>query len=413
MLKIRLGAMLLVNATVSVCAALLVSEAMTRVMSVYEHWQLLRASLIAMFISVVLMYSVRCYAGTVPVPYADAVSDVHRYIRGRGLVYSERHGTFTVRLGKYSSAKVHVRGCQDGAEVFFSPYGTQNGRGLVIILAVLGYSLPVALAISVRFALSARLFASEVLAHLSAPGRSIAESQTRETTKELLETSLTEARRIALETYEARRSDYHDYVLLLVMGCIAAAVLGLILLLMHHDSPIAPEFGLWLLGSAAAASAAALSGIWMLRRRMTPEIDHLREWVERLELQLVVESMETPLDEQSETSFEVLAAVGKELPGWLSSRRRSGSFFHPWTSMLILVLGFLTYSFVMSGITWQGFGKTSWVSFLAAAVTATLAVYLHRWMKKTVAAERAQFCDGWRSRWDAMMSDSDRLLGEG
>lgn len=413
MLKVRLGAMLLVNAAVSVCAALLISEAMTRVMSFYEYWQLLRASLIAMFISVVLMYSVRCYAGTVPVPYADAVSAAHRYIRGRGMVYSERHGTFTVRLGKYASAKVYVKGRQDGVEVSYSPYGTQNGRGLVVILAVLVYTLPVALAVSLRFALSAKLFAYEVVAHLSDPVRREAECQERETIKEMLETSLTEARRVALETYEARRSDYHGYVLLYVTGCIMATVLGLILLLFYHDSQGIPEFGLWLAGSAAAASAAVLSGLWALKRRMSPEIEHLRGWVERLELQLVAESMETPLDEQSETSFEVLAAVGKELPGWLSGRRRSGSFFHPWTSMLILVLGFLTYSFVMSGITWQGFGKTSWVSFLAAAVTATLAVYLHRWMKKTVAAERARFCDGWRSRWDAMMSDSDRLLGEG
>lgn len=410
-MRLRFWMALLVNVTVSACGAILISEAMARIWFIYAYWQLIRTTFIAMLISVALMYLLRCHAGTLQLPYADAVSGMHRYIRSRGLVCTRSEGTFVVRLGEYASAKIYVRSGRDGVEVHFAPYATHRGRGLVVILAVLAYTLPVALAMSLRFALSARLFASEALAYLSSPERLSAESATRETTRELLETSLTEARRIALETYEARRSDYQGYTLLVMMGCIMTAILGLIFIILLRGHDVTDDLQWWLLGSLAPTFAAFAAAFWALRRRMKPEIDALRGWVTRLEVQLAIETLESPLDDQDETSFEVLAAVGKELPEWLSRKRRSGSFFYPFTTMAIVVLAYLTFTFVMSGISWQPFEIRSALSFLAAGVTATSAFLLYYHVKGRVAEERAKFCDGWKSRWEAMMSDSERLLG--
>lgn len=411
MLKIRFGTMILVNAAMSICVAMLVVAAMGELVSVYKYWQLLRASLVAMFISVVLLFSLRCYAGTLKMPYAEAVSGMHRLIRDRNLVYSEDRGTFIVRLGPYASARIRLEAHGEAVDVFFAPHGTPRGRSLVVLLAILAYTLPVAVAISIRFALLSRQFASDMLAHVSSNGQVAVGVSVRETTKDMLETSLIEARRIALETYEARRSDYHDYVALLAMGCVLSAVVGLILLLAYHISPTMEEAGPWLLALAAAGSVAFVSGLWTLKKRMRPEVNHLESWVKKLEQRLVIESMSTPLDDDSETSFEVLAAVGKELPAWFSNRARSWYYFHPWTGVLVMLLGFLAFSIAMSGVAVQPFGGVNGVAFLVAAVVAACAALVHRRAKALAAAERARFCDGWRQRWDAMMSDSDGLLG--
>src|SRR3990170_580014 len=146
---------------------------------------------------------------------------VHR-LRLAGLVVAEGEGQMSVRVGRISAVRVHLKSVTEGTEIRYRPDATPSGWTLVLALIFLGaYGLTaIAAVILVLYvALRASQFVRLRLANLAV--KAAMDPRPRPDASLLLVDELAETYRIATEAYEAERSAHGDRVLLAALGALA------------------------------------------------------------------------------------------------------------------------------------------------------------------------------------------------
>ncbi len=145
---------------------------------------------------------------------------------------------------------------------------------------------------------------------------------------------------MASEAYEGTRSNYEDAILLVFVGGIVVFMISLAGATSGY-ADILPEpvsGGDAMVVSFLAALGFTAAVLWFVRRRYKAILLRLKDWTLDLDVAFQMElSGIAPVDSQRST-IETMADAWKDLPSWLSARRKSSAYREPGTWLLIFAL---------------------------------------------------------------------------
>ncbi len=304
---------------------------------------------------------------------------VHR-LRVAGLVVAEGDAQMSVRIGRVSAVRVHLRSVTEGTEVRYRPDATPSGWTLVLALIFLGaYGLTAfaAVVLVLVVALRASTFARTRLAPMAVKA-AIRGPTARPDAAALLVDGLAETYRIATEAYAAERSRYGDRQLLGALGALAlwtALFFGLLL----------AGFPLWdaALWPAAAAAVVLLAGGSAVFRAFRPRRQEYRGWTDRL--RAAWSAAASGSEDAGPSGLALLAEASGQVPGWLQAARRAGFLRDPHGYVVPVALGFWGYWLLWAFVWFAPQGETLPVGVVLAgtgiALLAGAVVLQRRWAR--------------------------------
>jgi hypothetical protein len=359
---------------------------------------------------VVILYYTRFKSASLCNTADTAAEALSRELMGAKYLV-ERAGTdFIVRLDRSTGVAVAVKPKDQGCQASYCLKATPRGRARLGILTVI--VPPMAFFLLV-------FYLSKAIRFGEGPLRKIAEGVKAQPVKrergirELLTEGLSEARRLALEAYEARRSDYEDMVILsFVMGLFALLVALLVSFYIGGwEGPDVNPLMAIVAGTVAFGFSTLLS-VYLVRRKYSPQLDGLRSWNSALSAAFESEALPAIGDVTPHSSFELLAEASRELPTWVEIRRTSMMAREPLWSMLMVYSIYAGFFLLWGGSIAMLDGSAGGLIAAAigtAAIVFGLLIYIVSAKRRAVEAKTLH--ERWRKRSDEMASHIEDLLG--
>jgi hypothetical protein len=322
-------------------------------------------------------------------------------LRLTGSQVSTEGESLVVRVSSLSSVKLTFEPSGSGTLVRTQAWATPTGWSVTIVSLLLWYFSVVSLIVTALVFRRSMHHSVDSLLPTIAGIRSDSFAAREIDIRSALLEGLSEARRLATEAYEGTKSNYGDAILLVAVGCIVVFLISLL-------AAMSGFFGL-LQGSMDVVDAMASSGaiavafgiavVWLVRARYKRVLPGLKDWVADLEIAFQMEvSGVTPVDSQRST-IEILADASKELPAWLSARRKASAFREPGTWLVILALVTSAWSPMVFGAMMLAEGAIEGVYLLlAGAGLMAGAAYLYMRLKKRQDSEEFTTEREWNER---------------
>jgi len=353
----------------------------------------------------------RVRAGLVHLPLQDVLDGLARELIARNLVVEKAGNRLYVRLDQRLGVLVRIRSTSAGSVITYGIWNTPRGAGLYVILSLL---IPPLAFIMFLGSLSRVIRYGEEQLSIHIRQTIVQPKEVKTDIRQLLLENLSEARRISLETYEVYRSYYSDYM---ALASVSGLGVGLFAFL-------AAAYWFWDNGASLGVIAYSFSllaclvagaGFFALlvRMRMKPRLENLGSWLGLLNTAMSAE-LQQPRDVMTpDSTFELLAKVTDELPGWLEIHRKGMTYREPlmsWVAFVTMSLGLLTLwssipSWLLNGDS-QGFfvSVLGLASFVAGALL-VLSSGKHRKL------EAKTFKETWDKKLSELGSRMETLLG--
>lgn len=365
---------------------------------------------IGAFVFFVASFSAKFVLAEIPVSVEMARPVVARALRQTGSQVSTEGESIVVRVDSLSSVRLTFTPSPKGTLVRAQAWATPTGWSVTIVFLFVWYfSIATLIATAYIFRRSMRHSVDSLLPVIAGVCVDVFGGRELDIRSALLE-GLSEAKRLASEAYEGTRSNYQDSILLVAVGGIMVFLISLMAAMSDFfgllQGPVDVGFGMAVSGGLVMVFVAAF--LWLARARYRRVLLDLRSWAVGLEAAFQMESSGTmPVDSQRST-IEILADAWKELPKWLSARRKSSMFREPGVWLVMFALVNSSWSFLMIGIMALSVGFVYGAySLLAGSGMIAGAVYLYaRWRKKR-GAEDSRTKREWTER-SRMLED---LLG--
>jgi len=339
------------------------------------------------FVLFVASFSLKFNLAELPIPIGKAPLAVGSWLRRTGSRVSADGESIVVRGDSFFSVRLTFRPTQVGTCVRAQAWASSAGWSVTMISLFIWYfSIAAAVATSHIFLGSMRYAVGSLLPGLKRIGTDSLAGREVDIHSALLE-GLSEARRLASEAYEGTRSNYEDAMLLAIVGGIVVFMISLAgATLGYADILLEPvSVGDAMAVSFLAALGFTVAALWFVRRRYTAILLRLKDWMLDLDVAFQMEmSGIAPVDSQRST-IETMADAWKELPSWLSARRKSSAYREPGTWILILSLLSACWYPIMLGVMMLSQGSVNGVFALAcgsALVGAAAYVYV-RWKRSS------------------------------
>ena len=326
-------------------------------------------------------------------------------LRAAGHPVAEGPGQLSVRIGRVSAVRLHLKSTVEGTQVRYRPDATPSGWTLVLALIFLGaYGLTAfaAVALVLYVAFRANQFVRTHVAPLAA-SLATPDAPPRADAQALLVDGLAEAFRIATEAYEAERSAHGDRELLAGLGALALWTSGFFGLVLT-GSPFWDAVA-W---STVPALAVFLAGGVLVWRSFRPRRREHQVWAARLR---DVWTRVSAAPEAAAEGFAVLTEASPHVPGWLRAARRAGFLRDPHAYVVPVALGFWGYWMLWASVWFLPEGGALGIALgLAVAGIALLVagVWLHRRWVRAQVAEEGRIADEWERRFASIRVRSDR-----
>jgi len=340
---------------------------------------------------------------TVPGLPEDLYRPLVQRLRLAGFVVSEGDGQMSVRVGRISAVRVHLRSVTEGTEIRYRPDATPSGWTLVLALIFLGaYGLTaIAAVILVLYvALRASQFTRLRLANLAV--KAAMDPRPRPDASLLLVDELAETYRIATEAYEAERSAHGDRVLLAALGALALWTV----LFFGISLRATTAWEVFAVPTVAAAVVLAVGGlaVW---RSFRPRRAEYRAWADRLK-EAWTRASESPAGADG---MAVLAEASTRVPDWLHAARRAGFLRDPHGYVVPVALGFWGYWLLWASVWFAPQEESlSLAAVLGAAGVGLLAagvLFQRRWVRAQE-SDAQRSAEDWTRRLEAIRSRAER-----
>lgn len=355
-------------------------------------------------------FSVKFDVAEIRVPVDRAPFAVARWLRRTGGRVETGGEFLIVRADSLSSVKLTFRPSRAGTLVRAQAWASPTGWSATMIPILIWYFSIVAVISTIYiFRKSMRYSVDSLLPVMTSIETDAQTSREIDIRSALLE-GLSEARRLASEAYEGTRSNHQDAILLVAIGGIAVFMLSIAGALAGYVDIHRESTGLaWAIAVSIGATVAfVVAALWFVRRRYASILRRLKDWTRDLDGAFQMELSGTrPVDSQRST-IETLADAWKELPSWLSARKKSSAYREPGTWLVIFLLLNACWSPLMLGAMMLLEGSVVGVLPIAmGAVLIGFAVYVYVRWKRSVGSEDSRTKREWRDRSELL----DQVLG--
>jgi len=344
----------------------------------------------------------------------QVLSDLAHRLRISRFRVSSKPGQLIITTSSIAAVKVKARRTSEGTVIIYQSSATPSGWSIILILLLVMYTGPVALAISLYILYKASIFASTRikprLSQLPIPTLHDQELDARG----MLIDGLSEGHRLSAEAYEAARSTYQDHILIVVtMGIILFLTVVLsagFYLLQDIDAETRVPLA-FLIGLVSALAFMVIS--WRrFASKAVPALRELKSWKARLDRALTREVAHEDLPDDEPCSFEMMADSLREIPKWMRIRKKAGMFRQPLHWILIVLFAYSAIMAAFMSVLSVGNGQSSaatWsIAFSSLFACLALAIYL-RWRKSQREEYEATVKD-WAIRHDELMADVEAYL---
>lgn len=338
----------------------------------------------------------------------------HRF-RASGFMVSEEPRHIVVRINSNAAVKVRAVRVSDGVDVRFAADATPGGWSIMIIFLLLFvFTAPITVLYAFLICAAVIEFArTELLSRLTGlPLSGMPEGYPD--TRAMLIDSLSESRRIAVEARESAVSSKEDWILAIFL---VGFVIFLVVLVMGVAWLPAfgglPSYVVPLAVSISVGAAFIVLGMHLLRRRTRPLIRDLATWSSRLSEALAREtSLAAPSDPQP-SSFEILVEAWKQVPLWVSVRRKAATYREPGDWMIIVGCVAMSVTlFISAAISYfvAGLPVTAVFALSGIAFILPARFFYVRWKRQTDDEER-RLRSFFKTKLERLMSDLEREIG--
>lgn len=249
-----------------------------------------------------------------------------RRLRMAGHVVHVEPQELTVAIGREALVKVRVEPAGGRSRILYRASATIVGW-----LGVIG--LP-------RIYRRVRAWGRDASATLVPPEGRLPPPPSSDDAQAMLVDAVSETHRLAAEAYAAEREKYQNAQALVIL---AAIMVWFLLFLGLSSTSVDADLNRRMATSAGWAFAVTLSlsipGSWLIRRFRRGRIVRLREWADRLQAALHLESGPRAVGERDGSSLELLLTSQAEVPRWLDAARKASMSVDPmgWWAVFVMV----------------------------------------------------------------------------
>lgn len=154
--------------------------------------------------------------GTCQASANRALRHLAHQFRIRGHRVAEREGHISVRIGRFSALKVRAEPVALEADIRYQLDATRSGWALLALVVLFDWTGLVAPLVGACLFLSVRSFADRVLRPLVPTGTGTQSGPPEDAVRAALLDALAEANRLATDAYEAERSTFWNFELVLI-----------------------------------------------------------------------------------------------------------------------------------------------------------------------------------------------------
>jgi len=202
---------------------------------------------------IIALYYLRLKGDTMGVGPERAAESLARELMSTKYLVKRLEKGFSVRLGRSAGAVVRARPTSQGCQLYYGLDTTPRGTAWIAASALL--IPPISLLVVLYYLVATVRFGTETLGDMTR--RLAGDPMSRERgVKDMLTESLSEARRLSLDAYEALKSDYEDLLLIsFVMGLFVLLAVLLAFVYMAESTDISMNGTLAFIAGVAAAEA--------------------------------------------------------------------------------------------------------------------------------------------------------------
>jgi hypothetical protein len=375
-------------------------------------WTMIIARYVMPVAALAVAYALRFRLSTVPEAPNEVLSKLAHQLRVSGMRVKEERNGVVVQASSLAEVKIAAKATPKGALVTYTAYATPTGWAIVLVFALLfaWISLAASLYILYRSAVFSGGRVYPVLSGLQPDERTGAVVSTRD----MLVDSLSEARRLSAESYEAAKSNYHDALIMLAVGVSLISIVIALLMWFYLPDEFTRQVRVMIsIGIGLATGAAVAVAIWRsVATDAKPRMQSLRQWSKRLESALHREIEASVPPDAEPSSLELIIDSYRQLPTWLSVRRQAGMFREPGTWMLIFVFSYMGISFCVGGAITLFQGNLT-VGGLLMAISILLfssSAFLYLRWRNSKAEEDLTVSADWTARLDSLKAEMEAYL---
>ncbi len=343
-------------------------------------------------------------------PHA-ALSALAHALRAMAFDVAEGGDHISVRVGSLTRVKLRARAVRGGTVISYQADATPGGWTTIIVSVLV--LPPLSVLVSLFVLNRALLFVERRILTRLDQLPTVASCTIG--TRALLVQGLSEGHRMALEAYEAEKSNYEDKTIITSILGLFLFVAMVVLMMQVSVFDGFPETSFWPVISVCVAAAVCfvIPLIFAARHRARPRILELKSQAARLEVALARETSLTPPPDGYPSSFELVADAWQQMPRWLESKRRAGMFMDPGTWLVIFILayaGVLGIALTAVSVA-QNSGPVQIATGLGLAASFWIATYVlyTRWRESCV-EEAARVRADWSKRLESMQTEMERFL---
>ncbi len=338
--------------------------------------------------------------GTIDAAPAEATAYLVRRLRMAGHVVHVDREELTVAIGHEAIVKVRIE-----------PFGGYSRIVYRADATLLGWLTVVQLP---RIYRRVRAWGRDASTAVIPRGGRLPPPPSAEDAQAILVDAVAETHRLAAEAYAAEREKYQNSQALVVLAAIMVwFLLFLILAGIYEYMYITQRFEIAAGWAFAVTLSVSVPGSWLIRRSRRRRVVRIREWTDRLQEALRLESASYTEARQDGDSLELLLKSQAEVPGWLDAARKAGLSVDPmgwWAVFAMVYLG-------VDLLVWEApaFGTLSLPLGVALGVVGVIillgaGVYYGRWRQRreeTLARIRAD----WDRSYERLRGEMEQYLG--
>jgi len=359
-----------------------------------------------------VVFALRFRLSTVPEAPRKVLSKLAHQLRASGMRVKEERGSIAVQASSLVEVKVMAKATPEGTRVLYAAYATPTGWAIILVFVLL--FAWVSLAASLCFLYRSAVFSGgrvyPALSGLHADEKAAAVVSTRD----MLVDSLSEARRLSAEAYEAAKSNYHDALIMLVLGVSFISIVVSLLMWFYLPGDFTRQAGgLISIATGLVAGIAVLLVTWRsVATDAKPRMQSLRRWSKRLEYALHREIEASAPPDAEPSSLELIIDSYHQLPIWLSARRKAGMFREPGTWMLIFFFSYMGIPLGVGGAVglFQGNLAVGGPLLAVSALLLSSSAFLYIRWRRFKAKEDSNVSADWTARLDSLEAEMEAYL---
>jgi hypothetical protein len=218
---------------------------------------------------------------------------------------------------------------------------------------------------------------------------------------------LSEGNRIANEALMDERSEYYDHALILMMPAAIVSIIAIFGLVFLLGGPGLLN-GLVAIGlGIIIAATIILVPMHVLGKSYQKRTAELRAWSSRFQEALRQEQNGSEAEEGC--SLELLLQASEKIPSWLAIGRKSMVHRHPFLSLVIVILGFVSLGLLFSALQPMDI-MLQILSLTGAMGLAVVAIVLYSMVRKRDREEIGRSISDWNSRYAQARQNMERTL---